>query len=192
MAQILLLHHIQGLTDGVRIFADSLRAAGHTVSLPDLFDGHTFESIEDGFAWVRSQGFDKVRSRGLQAADAMAGPTVYAGLSFGVSMAQRLAQTRSEAAGALLLHSCMPVSEYSETWPAGVPVQIHGMTGDEFFDEDLPAARALVETAGDAELFEYEGSAHLFTDASLPDYDEAATALVIERALSLLERVESP
>ncbi|WP_084128812.1 dienelactone hydrolase family protein [Demequina sp. NBRC 110055] len=192
MAQILLLHHIQGLTDGVRTFADSLRAAGHTVVVPDLFDGHTFDTIEDGFAWVRSQGFDEVRSRGLQAADAMTGPVVYAGLSFGVTMAQRLAQTRPDAAGALLLHSCMPVSEYSEAWPAGVPVQIHGMTGDEFFDEDLPAARALVEGAGDAELFEYDGSTHLFTDASLPDYDAAATSLVIERSLSLLERVESP
>ncbi|WP_084099520.1 dienelactone hydrolase family protein [Demequina sp. NBRC 110051] len=189
MAQILLLHHVQGLTDGVRTFADSLRAAGHTVAVPDLFDGNSFATIEDGFAWVRSQGFESVRTQGLQAADAMAGPVVYAGLSFGVTMAQRLAQTRPDAAGALLLHSCMPVSEYSESWPAGVPVQIHGMTGDEFFDEDLPAARALVDAADDAELFEYDGSAHLFTDASLSDYDAAATSLVIERALCLLERV---
>src|SRR5581483_1975426 len=48
MTEVLLYHHVQGLTDGVRAFADELRAAGHVVHTPDMFEGRTFESIEDG------------------------------------------------------------------------------------------------------------------------------------------------
>ena len=59
-------------------------------------------------------------------------------------IAQQLAQTRTGARGARFLHSCLPVSEFGDAWPAGLPVQIHGNVGDEFFDEDLPAARELV------------------------------------------------
>src|SRR5437773_964554 len=48
MAEVLLFHHAQGLTPGVHAFADELRAAGHTVHTPDLFDGRTFGSIDHG------------------------------------------------------------------------------------------------------------------------------------------------
>ena len=61
MAEVLLIHHIQGLTDGVRAFADDLRAGGHTVHVPDLYDGHTFATIEEGFAFARSAGLDRIR-----------------------------------------------------------------------------------------------------------------------------------
>ena len=40
-----------------------------------------------------------------------------------------------------------------------------------------------------AELFLYPGSRHLFTDRSWEEYDEASTALVIERTLAFLDRV---
>ena len=39
MAEVVLFHHLQGLTEGVRAFAGELRAGGHTVHTPDLFDG---------------------------------------------------------------------------------------------------------------------------------------------------------
>lgn len=185
MADVLLYHHIQGLTDGVASFADELRRAGHTVHTPDLFDGRTFASIEDGFAYAKEAGFDAIRERGAAVADDLGDDLVYAGLSFGVTIAQRLAQTRPGARGALLLHSCLPVSEFGETWPEGVPVQIHGMEGDEFFDEDLPAARELA-TSPDAELFVYAGDKHLFTDSSLPDHDADAAALLTDRVLAFL------
>ncbi len=189
MAEVLLYHHIQGLTDGVRSFADDLRQAGHAVHTPDLFDGRTFASIDEGSAFARDAGFDAIRGRGAAAADELGPELVYAGLSFGVTIAQQLAQTRAGARGALLLYSCIPVAEFGEAWPAGVPVQIHGKEGDEFFDEDLPAARELAASEAAAELFLYPGDQHLFTDSSLDAYDPEAAALLMKRVLAFLATV---
>jgi dienelactone hydrolase len=189
MTEVLLFHHIQGLTDGVRAFADDLRQAGHTVHTPDLFDGRTFGSIDDGFAFARERGFDTISEHGVRAADDLGPDVVYAGFSFGVTIAQRLAQTRAGARGALLMCSCLPVREFGEAWPAGVPVQVHGKEGDEFFDEDLPAARELVGSTAAAELFVYPGDQHLFVDSSLDDYDPEASALLTERVRDFLAAV---
>src|SRR3954452_12787478 len=104
MAEVLLYHHIQGLTDGVRAFADDLRQAGHTVHTPDLFDARTFGSLEEGFRFAREKGFDAIRERGAAAAEELVSELVYAGFSFGVTIAQRLAQTRRRARGALLMY----------------------------------------------------------------------------------------
>ena len=189
MAEVLLYHHIQGLTDGVRAFADEVRQAGHTVHTPDLFDGRTFGSIEEGFGFARETGFDAIRERGAAAAEELGPELVYTGLSFGVTIAQRLAQTRPGASGDLLMFSCIPVAEYGGAWQAGVPVQIHGKEGDEFFDEDLPAARELVGSTSDAELFVYPGDEHLFADSSLDAYDAEASALLMERVKRFLASV---
>ncbi|UMG92081.1 dienelactone hydrolase family protein [Nocardioides sp. TF02-7] len=189
MAEVLLYHHIQGLTDGVRAFADDLRSAGHTVHTPDLFDGRTFASIEEGFGFAEDAGLDAVRERGAAAADELGTGLVYAGFSFGVMIAQQLAQTRPGARGALLMYSCIPVAAFGGPWPAGVPVQIHGKEGDEFFEEDLPAARELAAATDDAELFLYPGDQHLFADSSLDAYDPEATALLTERVQGFLAAV---
>ncbi|BDZ55897.1 dienelactone hydrolase family protein [Agromyces marinus] len=186
MADVLLYHHIQGLTDGVHAFADELRRGGHTVHTPDLFDGRTFGSIDEGLAFVRDAGFDAVRERGAAAAAELDQGLVYAGFSFGVMIAQRLAQTRPGARGALLMSACIPVEEFGDAWPDGVPVQVHGKEGDEFFDEDLPAARELVRTVAGAELFVYPGDQHLFADSSLDAYDPEAAALLMERVTAFL------
>jgi dienelactone hydrolase len=112
---------------------------------------------------------------------------VYAGFSLGVLPAQKLAQTRPGARGALLFHSCVPVSEFSAAWPDRVPVQVHAMNADPWFaGEDSDAARALVDQAKDAELFLYPGEQHLFADSSLPSYDPDATALLTQRVLDFL------
>lgn len=186
MTDVLLYHHIQGLTDGVQSFADSLREGGHTVHTPDLFEGRTFDSIEAGFGFARELGLDAIRERGAAVADELGPGLVYGGFSFGVTIAQQLAQTRPGARGALLMHSCLPVSEFGETWPEGVPVQIHGKEGDEFFDEDLPAARDLAGSTASAELFVYPGDEHLFTDTSLAAYDPEASTLLLERVQAFL------
>ncbi|NES17069.1 MULTISPECIES: dienelactone hydrolase family protein [Micromonospora] len=189
MAEVLLYHHIQGLTDGVLAFADDLRQAGHTVHTPDLFDGRTFGSLEEGFGFARDTGIESIRKRGAAAADGLAPGLVYAGFSFGVTIAQRLAQTRPGARGALLMYSCLPVAEFGEAWPQGVPVQIHGKEGDEFFDEDLPAARELAGSVAAAELFVYPGDQHLFADSSLDAYDPEASALLMARVRAFLAAV---
>lgn len=188
MAEVVLFHHAQGLTPGVIAFADQLRAAGHTVHTPDLFDGHTFDTLEEGLGYAGKVGFGAVTDRGVRAAEGLRAEVVYAGFSLGVVAAQQLAQTRAGARGALLFHSCIPVSEFGSSWPDGVPVQVHGMDADSFFvdDGDLAAARALVEEAADAELFLYPGEQHLFADSSLSSYDAGASALLTERVLDFL------
>jgi dienelactone hydrolase len=191
MADVILYHHAQGLTEGVRAFADDLQAAGHSVTVPDLYDGKTFDTLEEGIAYARQVGFGTIGERGLQAAEGLPNEIVYAGFSLGVMPAQELAQTRPGAKGALLFSSCFPVSEFGDSWPRGVPVQIHGMDADPIFvDEgDLAAARELVGTADSAELFLYPGKQHLFADSSLPDYDEGAATLLRQRVLGFLDRV---
>jgi dienelactone hydrolase len=187
MVEVVLYHHAQGQTDGFLAFAGRLRDAGHTVHTPDLFDGRTFDSVAEGVAHAESVGFEEIIGRGARAADALPKELVYAGFSLGVLPAQMLAQTRPGARGALLLHSCVPLGEFG-AWPDGVPVQVHAMDADPFFTEegDLDAARALVESVADAELFLYPGDQHLFCDASLPSYDEDAAALLTERVLAFL------
>ena len=191
MAEVLLFHHAHGLTPGVLDFADELRRSGHTVHVPDLYDGHVFDSLDDGLAYARKTGFADVQERGVRAADGLPPDLVYAGFSLGVMPAQQLAQTRPGARGALLFYSCVPTSEFGSGWPAGVPVQVHGMDHDPFFaDEgDVDAARALVEEADDGELFLYPGDQHLFADRSLPSYDAEAAALLARRVLDFLGRV---
>lgn len=192
MTEVVLYHHIQGLTDGVRSFADELGRAGHTVHAPDLFDGRTFATIDEGVAFARESGFDALAERGIAAGERFSADSVYAGFSFGVMIAQQLAQTRNGARGALLMCACLPVSEFGDAWPEGVPVQVHGKEDDEFFAEDLEAARALVDSTAQAELFLYPGEEHLFADSSLPAYDAAAAALLSERVLAFLDTVGTP
>ena len=193
MAEVLLFHHAQGLTPGIRAFADALRAAGHTVHTPDLFDGRTFDSIEEGMSFIKGSGMDEMVERGERTADDLPNELVYAGFSFGEMVAQKLAQTRPGARGALLFYSCIPISgEWAfGPWPDGVPVQIHGMDNDPIFvgEGDVEAAREIVEKVEDAELFLYPGDRHYFADSSLPSYDADATALLTRRVLEFLDRV---
>jgi dienelactone hydrolase len=188
MAEVLLFHHAQGLTAGVTAFADELRRAGNVVHVPDLYDGLTFDTLEEGVAHAEKIGFGEVIERGVRVADQLPAELVYAGFSLGVLPAQKLAQTRAGARGALLFYSCVPASQFGSGWPADVPVQVHGMDADPIFvgEGDIDAARAIVETAPHAELFLYPGNQHYFADSSLPSYDANATALLTRRVLDFL------
>ena len=188
MAEVLLFHHALGQTSGFLAFADELRRAGHTVHTPDLYDGRTFQTLNDGIAYAQEIGFGNLIERGVRVADDLPDELVYAGFSLGVLPAQKLAQTRPGARGALLFYSCVPVSEFGSSWPADVPVQIHGMDADPIFmDEgDVDAAREIVASAPQAELFLYPGDQHYFADSSLPSYDPEAAALLGKRVLDFL------
>jgi dienelactone hydrolase len=189
--EVLLFHHAQGLTAGCLSFADELRAAGHEVHTPDLYDGKTFAELADGMGYVEQVGFGAIIERGRLAADSLPNEIVYAGFSLGAMPAQMLTQTRPGAQGALLFHSCVPPSEFGGDWPQGVPLQIHLMEADEFaLEGDLVAARQLDETVESAQLFLYPGDRHLFADSSLPGYDERAAALLTERVLGFLDGIE--
>jgi dienelactone hydrolase len=195
MAEVVLFHHTQGFTEGVRAFAEELSSGRHIVHTPDLFDGKRFATIDEGVAHTRSIGDEVLQERADRAVADLPEGLVYAGFSFGAGTAQRLSQTRPGARGALLYESCIPITgEWAfGPWPDGVPVQIHGMDKDPFFalEGDIDAARELVETVGSdlAELFVYPGDQHLFTDSSLPSYDADAAALALQRSRAFLDRV---
>jgi dienelactone hydrolase len=187
MAEVLLFHHAQGLTQGCLAFADELRVAGHLVHTPDLFDGRTFADLNEGVAYAEEVGFNTVIERGRLIAEELPNELVYAGFSLGVMPAQLLAQTRAGAKGALLFHAAIPTSEFGGPWPQGVPLQIHTMEDDGWGDADV--ARELGEQVEEAEVFLYPGDRHLFADESLPDYDGAAATLLRQRALAFLADV---
>ena len=188
MAEVLLFHHAQGLTAGCLSFADHLSGAGHVVHAPDLYDGNTFVELDDGMAYGKQVGFDTISERGRAAAERLSNEIVYAGFSLGAMPAQMLAQTRHGAKGALLLHAAIPLSEFGGPWPDDLPLQIHTMEDDDWGDADI--ARELAESIPSAEVFLYPGDRHLFTDNSLPAYDDAATALVKQRVLTFLDNLD--
>lgn len=187
MAEIVLFHHAQGQTSGFLAFADELRAAGHMVHAPDVYDGKTFATVEEGVAHARELGFQAVADRSEQAVAEGGLPErlVYAGFSLGVMPAQKLAQIRPGARGALLYHAAVPLGEFGDTWPDGVPLQLHVMEDDDW--GDVAENKQLAAEVDGAELFLYPGSAHLFADSSLPDYDQQAAALLLQRTLAFLD-----
>ena len=195
MADVVLFHHVRGLTEGVREFAAELAEGGHTVHTPDLFDGQLPESLEAGFELVGQIGDEELDKRAEAAVSDLPADLVYAGISFGGVTAQAFAQTRPGARGALLYEACVSLTEDWSfgPWPDGLPVQVHGMEADPFFagEGDLAAAEELVALVGPqlAELFTYPGDAHLFTDSSLPSYSRAATALVLHRSREFLAKL---
>jgi dienelactone hydrolase len=190
VAEVVLYHHAQGQTPGFLAFADALRSAGHTVHTPDLYHGETFTTLDEGVGHAKEVGFGTVLERGVEAAADLPSEVVYAGFSLGVMPAQQLAQTRPGAKGALFFSAALPASEFGGAWPDDVPLQIHLMEGDEWAQEDLPAAQELVADAADAELFLYPGDGHLFADSSLDDYDEQAASQLRERVLAFLRKVD--
>lgn len=115
MAEVVLFHHAQGQTKGFLAFASRLREAGNTVHTPDLYDGRTFASLDEGVGYAREVGFDTISDRGRHAAEGLSSKLVYAGFSLGVMPAQLLAQTRPGAKGALLFSAAFPVSEFGSS-----------------------------------------------------------------------------
>jgi len=182
MAEVVVFHHALGLTDWVRRFAASLSDAGHMVHTPDLYDGRTFETIPDGMAYSEELGGSMaIVERGRAAVEPLSSEVVYVGFSLGVLPAQSLAQTRPGARGAVLCYAALPLGQWGdnwpETWPDGVPLQLHILDGD----EDHEIAQGLAATVAGAELFVYPGTEHYFAE-----HDEQAAAQLEERVLAFL------
>lgn len=198
MAEVALFHHVQGLTAGIRAMAAELQADGHTVHTPDFFDGVTPVDIQDGIDLVGQLGEAALLQRAVDLVDSLPADLIYVGTSWGAMLAQRFAQQRPGARGAVLLEGFIDLAAPwgFGPWPASVPVQIHGMDADPFFAEegDLAAAEEFAAGPGAdlAEVFTYPGAAHLFTDSSLPSHDPSARTLVIERMRRFIQRLDTP
>jgi len=184
MAEVLLFHHALGLTDGVLGFAERLRGAGHVVHAPDLFDGHVFETVEDGVAYEEGLGWSEMVGRTERAAVELPADVVYLGMSLGAVYATRLAMTREGARGLVSFYAAIPPSALELAWPTGVPAQTHQTEQDPWRESESDAAFT-AEVPG-AEMFLYPGAGHLFADDASADYDAAAAEIAFDRVLTFL------
>ncbi|WP_454050286.1 dienelactone hydrolase family protein [Cellulomonas sp. Marseille-Q8402] len=184
MAEVVLFHHSGGLTAGVHALAGTLRAAGHVVHTPDLFDGATFADVAAGVAFVEAQGEDVFARRARDAVAGLPAELVYAGLSFGAARAAEQVLARPGARGAVFLYGAVAPSWWDATWPDGVPAQAHVAEQDPW--RELDAEAELTATVPGAELFVYPVAGHLFAEPGHPDHDPAAADLATGRVLAFL------
>ncbi|GGQ60312.1 dienelactone hydrolase family protein [Streptomyces pilosus] len=188
---IMLFHSAHGPGPAVAEAAGRLRAAGHEVWTPDLFEGRTFDSVEEGVAYQEETGKDELLKRAvLAAAPYSERGLVYAGFSFGAAVAQTLALGDDKARGLLLLHGTSDIAE--NTAVDELPVQLHVAEPDPFETDDwLTAWYLRMGRAGaDVEVYRYAGAGHLYTDPGLPDYDEEAAEATWRVALGFLASLE--
>jgi dienelactone hydrolase len=185
MASIVLFHSALGLTTGVKKFAETLTRDGHAVLTPDLFDGETFRTVEEGVRKRDALGIPELMRRAVAAAASAPTSTIYAGFSMGAAAAQFLAATRSGARGALLMHAVLPLAAMgTDRWPA-VPVQVHTSEDDPWVD--APTLTGFAQ-ASSAEVFRYPGHAHLFADESSTDYEPKQASVLVERVRAFVRR----
>ncbi|GLW70711.1 dienelactone hydrolase [Kitasatospora phosalacinea] len=193
MAEIVLFHSAYGLRPAVAAAADRLRAAGHTVHTPDLYEGETFDELEEGMAYRDRVGNDELLRRAVGAVAPLLparGGLVYAGFSLGGSLAQNLALADEQARGLLLLHGTSDLREDAAT---EIPVQLHVAEPDAFESEDwLNTWYLLMTRAGaDVEVHRYRGAGHLYTDPDLPDHDAEAAERTWAAALAFLAELDA-
>ncbi|MER6100988.1 dienelactone hydrolase family protein [Streptomyces sp. NPDC001832] len=187
LMNIMLFHSTYGMRPAVHVAADRLRAAGHVVHVPDLFEGHTFETVEDGMAFKEEVGKDELLRRAVLAAAPYSDRgLVYAGFSFGASTAQTLALGDEKARGLLLFHGTSDIAENASV--DELPVQLHVADPDPFETHDwLNSWYLQMRRAGaDVEVYRYPGAGHLFTDPELPDHDAASAEAAWKVALGFL------
>jgi dienelactone hydrolase len=192
VAHVVLFHHAQGLRDDVLAWADSLRDAGHEVETPDLFEGRTFERLEDGIAHRDELGVPALIGRASEAIEPLPDELVYAGFSMGASTAHYFAVTRPGAVGVLLMHGTAPAASLGDAaWPSGMPGQLHTKDSDPEMDHaGVEAAERSAEAGGGPlDVFTYPGTGHLFADPAGPDYDADSARLMLERELDFLKRL---
>jgi dienelactone hydrolase len=199
MAEVVVFHSVLGLRPGVLGAADRMRAAGHTVHTPDLFEGEVFDDIDDGMRKEESLGYREIARRTEEAVTGLPAGLVFAGFSMGISYAEWLTASRPGALGAVLMHGAVPVealTEYFgvERWPAGVPVQVHYAVDDPWVEveqEVVPLGEDVRGAGAEFEEYVYPGSAHLFADPDLAEYDRASSEAMWERVIAFLDRIDA-
>ncbi|WP_411115634.1 dienelactone hydrolase family protein [Streptomyces sp. 058-1L] len=187
LMNIMLFHSTYGLTPAVHAAAARLRDAGHVVRVPDLFEGHTFDTVEEGMAFKEEVGKEELLKRAVLAAAPYSDQgLVYAGFSLGAATAQTLALGDAKARGLLLLHGTSDIAENATV--DELPVQLHVADPDPFESHDWLNSWYLQmqRTGADVEIYRYPGAGHLFTDLDLHDYDQAAAEQTWKVALGFL------
>jgi dienelactone hydrolase len=199
MAEVVLFHSVLGLRPGVIAAADRLRAAGHTIHTPDLFDGEVFDDLDDGQRKEEALGYQEIARRAKEAVAELPAELIFAGFSLGAVHAEVLAASRPGALGVVLMHGAVPVESLSEffgvdRWPEEVPVQVHYAAGDPWVEAEEEVAPLGDDVRGAGATFEahaYPCSGHLFADSALPEYDRASSEAMWERVLDFLNRIDA-
>lgn len=190
MARIALFHSVLGVRRGVLDAAERLRGAGHDVLVIDQYEGRVFDDYEQAGGHSEEIGYPELMRRALAAVEGLPDGFVAAGFSNGGGMAEYVGTQRA-VGGVLMLSGALPLEMLgAEVWPEGVPAQIHYTLDDPFRNQEwIDAVAAAVRAAPAAlELFDYDGSGHLFTDPSLPEeYDAVAASLLWERVLDFCQ-----
>ena len=182
MTHVVLFHSGLGLTHHVLDFANLLRADGHEVTTPDLYDGEVFDNLAEGIAKRDAVGIPELSRRGAAAVEDLPPDLVYMGFSLGAASAQALAFMRPGALGAVLMHACLPPAMLGiEAWPGALKTQIHWAEGDPWVDAAAVDALADLAPTGACERFTYPGGAHLFGFDGYEDHDAASAALMTRR-----------
>lgn len=186
MATVILFHSEMGLRDLERDAADRMRAAGHEVHTPDLYEGKTAGSIAEGIALMGTFGFDNLAERAQKACSGLPEKTLLAGFSMGAQLVCRVWAKRAQTSGLLLLHG---LGDFPKWVRNGLPVQAHFAEPDPYISDQQASAWPMTafRIGLAAEVYTYEGAGHLYTDKTSPDYDAAAAELTWERALIFLE-----
>jgi dienelactone hydrolase len=189
MTTVALFHSVLGIRPGVLDAADRLRTAGHEVTIVDYYDGRSFESYEEAGAFVEEVGFPELMAQAMEGVSDLDDGFAVMGFSNGAGMAEHVA-TQRPVGGAILVAGALPLEMLGvNAWPARVAAQLHATVGDPNRKQEwVDAVVSAVEAAGaPVEVFDYEGTGHLFSDPSLPDeFDPAATELLYERVLRFL------
>lgn len=187
MVDIALFHSVLGVRPGVLDAAERLRAAGHEVLTVDQYDGRVFDDYDEAAAFVETVGFPALMGRAAAAVEGLPDGFLTVGFSNGGGMAEFVALTR-KVSGVVLLSGALPLDMLdADAWPAGVPAQIHYTLDDPYREQAwIDAVAKSVEAAGaPVSVYDYPGSGHLFTDASLPkEYDAQASELLWRRVIA--------
>jgi dienelactone hydrolase len=197
VAEVVLFHSALGLRPGVTAAADRLRAAAHKVHAPDYYDGEVFVDLDEGLRKRDELGYAEIAQRAREAVAALPAGLVLAGFSLGAMPAELLAATIPGTRGAVLMHAAIPIEGFGEfgvdSWPAGVPVQVHYAVEDPWVEAgEVAALGEAVRGVGAAfEEHAYPGSGHLFADPDLPGYDHASSEEMWRRVLAFLDRVDA-
>lgn len=193
MTTIALFHSVLGVRQGVLDAADLLRSHGHDVHVVDQYDGLVFDDYEPAMAHMEAIGFPTLMAAALDATRSLPEPLVTMGFSNGGGMAEYVAANRPGVVGVVLLAGALDPQYIGAAWPPGVPAQVHTTVDDPWRDDGIAAVAAAVKAAGaEAEVYDYPGAGHLFTDASKADeYQPAEAELMWSRVVDFLGRVSA-
>lgn len=190
MAEIILFHHAQGLTEGLRTLAERLHAAGHDVHTPDLYSGVVFDRLDEGLAFASRIGHDAIEEVARRSARQYPHTDTVIGFAMGAFPAQLLAQEWSKVHHVTLVAGGLPPHELSGEWRVDVRLDVHVADPDDWVPPG--SLDPLMVHARGSHLHRYRGVRHMFADPSSPDYDADAADLFEERLFAWLDAAPTP